>query len=99
MLKTNDDYNTKILRHKRKVWELHQTGKLASYLRAALRRERLMLGRKRDLDRIIRRKVPEEYFADLAGVYGDDPDPFPSPEQAEEYLAIMEGEDVPAGGP
>jgi len=42
--------------------ELHVNGKLTQFLRAALRRERLMLERGADLERANRRQLPEDYY-------------------------------------
>ena len=54
-------------------WEkLHLKGELDKYLRAALRRERLMLERSPDIERANRRPLPDGYYEELYGVPEED---------------------------
>ena len=51
-----------------RTWqEMHHTDDLRSFLQAALKRERIMLNRDRDLVRLNRCRPPEEYLEWLAG--------------------------------
>lgn len=51
----------------RKWQEMHDTGDLRSFLQAALKRERIMLNRERDVERLNSCRPPEEYLEWLAG--------------------------------
>ncbi len=64
--------------------ELHEAGHLRPFLRAALERERIMLERERDLERINARRLPDEALAWLA-----EPDE-PTPEEIAEERAALE---------
>ncbi len=52
--------------------ELHLKGELEKFLRAALRRQRLMLERGADLERANRRPLPEGYYEELYGAPDDE---------------------------
>jgi hypothetical protein len=52
-----------------RTWqEMDEAGELEGFLQAALKRERIMLNRERDLARLNRCKPPEEYMGWLAGL-------------------------------